>query len=97
MIFLFFLLYIKLLGGLIQKYVVKNHITSNVLNLQVDRICLPIVYPKIMATFKAIIKKEKMRSDKTWNVLIRLTHERKIRYISDQRNNLRDFIFKHII
>ena len=35
-----------------------------------------------MATFKAIIKKEKMRSDKTWNVLIRLTHERKIRYIS---------------
>ena len=55
-----FLLYIKLLGGLIQKYVVKNHITSNVLNLQVDRICLPIVYPKIMATFKAIIKKEKM-------------------------------------
>jgi integrase len=77
-----FLLYIKLLGGLIQKYVVKNHITSNVLNLQVDRICLPIVYPKIMATFKAIIKKEKMRSDKTWNVLIRLTHERKIRYIS---------------
>ena len=49
-----------------------------------------------MATFKAIIKKEKMRSDKTWNVLIRLTHERKIRYM-DQRNNLRDFIFKHII
>ena len=79
------MLYIKLLGGLIQKEdqrVVKNHITSNVLNLQVDRICLPIVYPKIMATFKAIIKKEKMRSDKTWNVLIRLTHERKIRYIS---------------
>ena len=76
------MLYIRLLGGLIQKDVVKNHITSNVLNLQVDRICLPIVYPKIMATFKAIIKKEKMRSDKTWNVLIRLTHERKIRYIS---------------
>lgn len=68
--------------GLIRKDVIKNHITSNVLNLQVDRICLPIVYPKIMATFKAIIKKEKMRSDKTWNVLIRLTHERKIRYIS---------------
>ena len=79
------MLYIKLLGGLIQKDVVKNHITSNVLNLQVDRICLPIVYPKIMATFKAIIKKEKMRSDKTWNVLM------------GQRNNLRDFIFKHII
>lgn len=38
--------------------------------------------PKIMATLKATIKKEKIRSDKTWNVLIRLTHERKIRYIS---------------
>lgn len=35
-----------------------------------------------MATLKATIKKEKIRSDKTWNVLIRLTHERKIRYIS---------------
>lgn len=35
-----------------------------------------------MATLKATIKKEKMRSDKTWNVLIRLTHERMIRYIS---------------
>nr|DAT56144.1 MAG TPA: Integrase [Bacteriophage sp.] len=35
-----------------------------------------------MATFKALIKKEKMRSDKTWNVLIRLTHERKVRYVS---------------
>ena len=23
-----------------------------------------------------------MRSDKTWNVLIRLTHERKVRYVS---------------
>lgn len=35
-----------------------------------------------MATLKALIKKDKLRSDKTWNVLIRLTHERKIRYIS---------------
>ena len=68
--------------GLTQKDVVKNHVTSSVLNLQVDRICLPIVYPTIMATFKAIIKKEKIRSDKTWNVVIRFTHERKVRYIS---------------
>ncbi|MDE5986829.1 MAG: phage integrase SAM-like domain-containing protein [Prevotella sp.] len=35
-----------------------------------------------MATFKATIKKDKMRADKTWNVLIRLTHDRKTRYIS---------------
>lgn len=35
-----------------------------------------------MATFKATIKKDKQRSDKTWNVLIRFTHERKMRYIS---------------
>lgn len=35
-----------------------------------------------MATLKALIKKDKLRSDKTWNVLIRVTHERKIRYIS---------------
>lgn len=35
-----------------------------------------------MATFKATIKKDKQRSDKTWNVLIRFTHERKVRYIS---------------
>ena len=68
--------------GLTQKDVVKNHVTSSVLNLQVDRICVPIVYPTIMATFKAIIKKEKIRSDKTWNVVIRFTHERKVRYIS---------------
>ena len=40
--------------------------------------CLPIV----MATLKYTIKKDKMRADKTWNVLIRLTHDRKIRYIS---------------
>ena len=37
---------------------------------------------KVMATFKATIKKDKQRSDKTWNVLIRFTHERKVRYIS---------------
>lgn len=35
-----------------------------------------------MATFKVVIKKEKQRSDRTWNVLIRFTHERKVRYIS---------------
>lgn len=35
-----------------------------------------------MATFKATIKKDKQRSDKTWNVLIRFTHERKVRYVS---------------
>lgn len=35
-----------------------------------------------MATFKATIKKDKQRSDKTWNVLIRFTNERKVRYIS---------------
>ena len=37
---------------------------------------------KVMATFKATIKKDKQRSDKTWNVLIRFTNERKVRYIS---------------
>lgn len=35
-----------------------------------------------MATFKYTILKDKMRSDKTWNVLVRFTHERKVRYIS---------------
>lgn len=35
-----------------------------------------------MATFKAVIKKDKQRSDKTWNVVIRFTHDRKVRYIS---------------
>lgn len=35
-----------------------------------------------MATFKAIIRKDKQRSDKTWNVVIRFTHDRKVRYIS---------------
>lgn len=34
-----------------------------------------------MATFKAIIKKGNMRSDKTWNVVIRFTHETKVRFI----------------
>ena len=38
--------------------------------------------PNVMATLKYTIKKDKMRSDKTWNVLIRLTHERKVRYIA---------------
>ena len=35
-----------------------------------------------MATFKATIKKDKQRADKTWNVLIRFTHDRKTRYLS---------------
>ena len=33
-------------------------------------------------TFKTLIKKDKQRADKTWNVLIRCTHCRKVRYIS---------------
>lgn len=35
-----------------------------------------------MATFKATIFKDRQRSDKTWNVVIRFTHARKVRYIS---------------
>lgn len=35
-----------------------------------------------MATFKPTIFKERQRDDKTWNVVIRFTHERKVRYIS---------------
>lgn len=35
-----------------------------------------------MATFKATIFKNRQRPDKTWNVVIRFTHARKIRYIS---------------
>ena len=34
-----------------------------------------------MATFKALIRKDKLRADKTWNVFIRFTHNRKVRYI----------------
>lgn len=34
-----------------------------------------------MATFKFMVRKEKMRADGTWNVVIRLTHERAVRYI----------------
>lgn len=34
-----------------------------------------------MATFKAVIRKDRQREDKTWNVLIRLTHEREVKYI----------------
>lgn len=34
-----------------------------------------------MATFKAFIRKDRQRADKTWNVLIRFTHNRKTRYI----------------
>jgi integrase len=35
-----------------------------------------------MATFKATIFKNRQRPDKTWNVVIRFTHERSVRYIS---------------
>ena len=35
-----------------------------------------------MATFKATVFKDRQREDKTWNVVIRFTHERKVRYIS---------------
>ena len=35
-----------------------------------------------MVTFKVTIKKDKMRADKTWAVVIRFTHECKVRYIS---------------
>ena len=35
-----------------------------------------------MATFKATIFKDRQREDKTWNVVIRFTHERKVRYIA---------------
>lgn len=35
-----------------------------------------------MATFKALIKKEKKKADGTWNVLIRFTHKRKVYYFS---------------
>lgn len=35
-----------------------------------------------MITFKATIKKEKLRADKTWNVLIRITYKRRIKYVS---------------
>lgn len=34
-----------------------------------------------MATFKTTIKKEKMRADKTWLVLIRFSHSGESRYI----------------
>lgn len=34
-----------------------------------------------MATFRPTIKKEKIRADKTWNVLIRLTHNRQTIYL----------------
>ena len=35
-----------------------------------------------MATFKATIFKDRQREDKTWNVVIRFTHNRKVRYLS---------------
>ena len=35
-----------------------------------------------MATFKAVIKKGNKRADGTWNVVIRFTHETKVRFIS---------------
>lgn len=39
--------------------------------------CLPN-----MATFKTVIKRDKKKTDGTWNVLIRLTHHRKVSYLS---------------
>ena len=33
-------------------------------------------------TLKALIRKSKMRADKTWNVLIRLTYDRRVKYIA---------------
>lgn len=35
-----------------------------------------------MATFKPTLFKDRQRHDKTWNVMIRFTHDRKVRYIS---------------
>lgn len=35
-----------------------------------------------MATFKPTIFKDRQREDKTWNVTIRFTHDRKTRYLS---------------
>ena len=34
-----------------------------------------------MATFKAVIKKGNKRADGTWNVVVRFTHEGKVRFI----------------
>ena len=34
-----------------------------------------------MATFKAVIKRGNKRADGTWNVVIRFTHESKVRFI----------------
>lgn len=34
-----------------------------------------------MATFKYMVRKDKMRADGTWNVVIRMTHERTVRYL----------------
>ena len=34
-----------------------------------------------MATFKLTIYKNRERPDKTWNVVVRFTHDRKMRYI----------------
>ena len=34
-----------------------------------------------MATFKYMVRKGKMRADGTWNVVIRMTHERAVRYL----------------
>ena len=34
-----------------------------------------------MATFKAVIKKGNKRADGTWNVVIRFTHDTKVRFI----------------
>lgn len=47
--------------------------------------CLIIVSFKLiinMATFKTVIVSQNQRSDGTYNVKIRVTHDRKVKYIS---------------
>ena len=51
-----------------------------------------------MATFKAVVFQggRHLKKDGTTNVKIRVYHNSSAQYMG-QRNNLRDFIFKHII
>lgn len=66
-----------------RKYVIEEPVTSRILTLQVNQKCFSNVLASIdMATFKATIFKNRQREDKTWNVVIRFTHDRKVRYIS---------------
>ena len=76
------MLYIKHLRETFGKYVIENHFTSKHLDLQVTLNCFSNVLAEDMATFKPTIFKDRQREDKTWNVVIRFTHERKVRYIS---------------